>query len=441
MKVLFETAVFFEKLMRGEVRAAHNILDKADNMDRSGIMQMKNEAFLNLIKQIFENSSYYKNILLSHGYDISSFKDISDIHKFPILTKDIIKSQVELIHCNNISPEECITRNSGGTTGEPMKIEVNTQAAINDLYFFYRGLNWMGYSPGSPMVRLSGGSLSGNNSPTLKNKIKKWVSNEYFLPAFDLNKGNALVYLDAIRSRGKTHLQGYVTSVYTLAAYAKELNYKGLQIKGAFTTAEQLTIDQAAFISEVFGCEVKGFFGCGEINSLGFQAKMNGNYIVPDEILHIETFKNPANGIENSFLLTSLYNYRTPLIRYLNGDAGKLVAGNKYTEIEELSGRTGDMFVKRDGSFISSAVAPHMIHISGITQKIKLYQFIQYDFDKIEFRFELFSEQITEEEFSYLRAIFAKWFGAECQVEFVCTADFINSGNGKHRLMINKISA
>jgi len=441
MKLLFETAVFFEKLMRGEVRAAHKLLDQADNMDRKGIEQLKNEAFLGLVKQLFENSNYYRDILLSHGYDLNTFKDINDIGKFPVLTKDIIKSKTALIHCNNIPAEECIVRNSGGTTGEPMKIEVNKQAAINDLYFFYRGLNWMGYSPGSPMVRLSGGSLSGNNSPTLKNRIKKFVSNEFFLPAFDLNKGNAMVYLDAIRSRGKTHLQGYVSSVYTLATYAKELNYKGLQIKGAFTTAEQLTKDQAAFIGDVFGCEVKGFFGCGEINSLGFQAKMNGNYIVPDEILHIETFKNPANNVENSFLLTSLYNYRTPLVRYLNGDAGKLVAGEKYTEIEELSGRTADMFVKKDGSYISSAVAPHMIHISGITQKIKLYQFIQHGIDQIEFRYELFDEPITTKEFDYLRTIFAKWFGQECHVEFVCTDQFIHSGNGKHRLMINKITA
>jgi phenylacetate-coenzyme A ligase PaaK-like adenylate-forming protein len=139
--------------------------------------------------------------------------------------------------------------------------------------------------------------------------------------------------------------------------------------------------------------------------------------------------------------LTSLYNYRTPLIRYLNGDAGKLIAGEKYTEIEELSGRTGDMFVKKDGSFISSAVAPHMIHISGITQKIKRYQFIQYDTDQIEFRYELFAEPITAGEFDYLKTIFSKWFGQECRVEIVCTGEFIQSGNGKHRLMINRIAS
>lgn len=357
MKLLFDTALFFEKLMKGEVRNAHKLLEKGENAGRNEIESLKNEAFLRLVKQVYEHSHYYKEILLAHGYSLNDFKDISDIKKFPLLTKDDIKTSREKILSDNIPYSDCITRNSGGTTGEPIKIEIEKQARIIDLYFYYRGLNWMGYSPGQPMVKFFGGSLGGNNSPTLKNKIKKWVSNELFMPAFSLQKDNARQYLDTIKSKGKTHIQGYVSSIYTLATYAKELNYKGLQIRGAFTTAEQLPIEQAAFISEVFKCDVKGFFGCAEVNCVGFQTKMGGAYVVPDEIVHIETIKHPDTGADNSFLLTSLYNYRTPLIRYLNGDIGILKQGKKYTEIEELSGRSADMFVKNDGSFISSILA------------------------------------------------------------------------------------
>jgi len=260
MKLLFDTAVFFEKLMNREVRVTHRLLEKGNNSDSNQVAVLKNEAFLKLVQQVFGYSHYYRDILLAHGYDVKSFKDISDIKKFPPLTKDNIKTFREKIMSVNIDPSDCITRNSGGTTGEPIKMEIDKQARINDLYFYYRGLNWMGYSPGQPMVKFFGGSLGGNNSPTLKNKIKKWVSNELFMPAFSLEKDNARHYLDTIKAKGKTHIQGYVSSIYSLAVYAKELNYKGLQIKGAFTTAEQLPIEQAAFISDVFGCDVKGFF-------------------------------------------------------------------------------------------------------------------------------------------------------------------------------------
>ena len=439
MKLLFDTALFFEKLMKGEVRNAHRLLERGDNADKNGIEILKNEAFLKLVKQVYENSHYYKDILLAHGYTLHDFKDISDIKKFPLLTKDNIKSFREKILSVNIPHSDCITRNSGGTTGEPIKIEIDLQARINDLYFYYRGLNWMGYSPGQPMVKFFGGSLGGNNSPTLKNKIKKWVSNELFMPAFSLQKDNAVQYLDTIKAKGKTHIQGYVSSIYTLATYAKELNYKGLQIKGAFTTAEQLPIEQAAFISEVFDCEVKGFFGCAEVNCVGFQTKMGGAYVVPDEIVHIETIKNPDTGMDNSFLLTSLYNYRTPLIRYLNGDTGILKQGKKYTEIEELSGRSADMFVKNDGSFISSILATQTMQITGLTEKIKKYQLIQEKPNEIAFRYEPFSNDLNNDERTHLINVFQKRLGTEFNINLIKTSDFIKSGSGKHRLMINDL--
>ncbi len=439
MKLLFDTALFFEKLMKGEVRHAHSLLEKADNADRNGIETMKNEAFINLVKQVFENSHYYRDILLEHGYTTNDFKDISDIKKFPLLTKDEIKTFREKLLSVNIPESDCITRNSGGTTGEPIKIDINKQARINDLYFYYRGMNWMGYSPGQPMVKFFGGSLGGNNSPTLKNKIKKWVSNELFMAAFSLQKDNALQYLDTIKSKGKTHIQGYVSSIYTLATYAKELNYKGLQIKGAFTTAEQLPLDQAAFISDVFKCDVKGFFGCAEVNCLGFQTEMGGSYIVPDEIVHLENTKHPQSGMENSFLITSLYNYRTPLIRYLNGDTGILKQGKKYTEIEELSGRSADMFIKKDGSFVSSILATQTMQITGLTEKIKRYQLIQQQSAEIEFRYEPFSNDLNESEQTQLIKVFQKRLGEEFQINLVKTPEFLKSGSGKHRLMVNNI--
>lgn len=440
MKILFDTALFFEKMMKGEVRNALKLIEKGNAADKNGIAVLKNEAFLALVNQVYTNSPYYRQILQAHGYDVNTFKSIDDIKKFPQLTKDNIKSFRENILSLNIPPETCLTRNSGGTTGEPIKIEIDMQARINDLYFYYRGMNWMGYSPGEPMVKFFGGSLGGNNSPTLKNKIKKWVSNELFMPAFSLQKENALQYLDTIRAKGKTHIQGYVSTIYTLALYAKELNYKGLQIRGAFTTAEQLPVEQAAFISEVFKCDVKGFFGCAEVNCLGFQAKMNGPYIVPDEIVHLETIKHPESGIENSFLVTSLYNYRTPLIRYLNGDTGKLVQGAKYTEIEELSGRSADMFVKADGSYISSILATQTMQITGLTEKIKRYQLVQNDRSEIDFLYEPFDDELNEHDRKHLVAVFQKRLGEEFRINLKHTESFMKSGSGKHRLMVNNIS-
>ena len=439
-KLLFNAAVFTEKMRYKEVRQAISLLEKGNAASKNELEELKNKLFADLIQFIYNNNIFYKNVFNAHGLKPADFKTLSDITKLPLLTKTAIKENRKDLSTPSIPQKDVLARTSGGTTGEPIFIEVDRQARLYDLYAYYRGLHWMGWTPGESMVKFFGGSMGGNNSPTLKNKIKKIVSSELFLPAFDLKRDNAKVYLDAIKQRGKTFLQGYVSSIYTLAVYAKEYNYKGLKIQGAFTTAEQLPAEQAEFISEVFGCDVKGFYGCAEINCLGFQTKMNGPYIIPDELVHIENIKHPETNIDNSFLVTSLHNRKTPLLRYLNGDSG--ILGNsheKYTTINELHGRTADMFIKPDGSYISSILATQTMQITGLTHKVKRYQLVQDDKDHIIFYYEPFAEDLFDEELKKIVHMYNSRVGMEFKITSKKTDHFITSSAGKHRLMINKL--
>ncbi len=439
----FNAALFYEHLTNKEATKANQILDRADQLDRNGILQMKEEAFQDIIKHTLEYSSYYKEIAQQRGLTASDFKSIADLNKLPYLTKDIIKSRRNDIIVNNIPESECIKRTSGGTTGEPIYIEVDKQCRTNDLYFYYRGLRWMGWQPGYQMVKFFGGSLSGQNAPTLRNKIKKYLSGEVFLPAFNFNKDTALQYLDTVKAQGETFVQGYVSSIYNLAVLTKELNYKGLKIKGAFTTAEQLPDEQAQFVKEVLGCDVKAFYGCAEINCLGFQTIMGGRYISPDEIIHIESTQHPDLPLDNAFLLTSLFNKKTPLLRYLNGDNGTLGSHGKYSTIEELSGRSADMFRRKDGSLISSIVATQTMQITGLTHKVKKYQLWQTAIDKVEIPYLPFleSEPLSAEERKHIEAMYKKRLGDEFEVTMYLSDQFVQSASGKHRLMINKLNS
>lgn len=437
-KWLFDSATLVESLRNKEVSKTYNLLDKADSSNREERLCLANEAFVDLIQSIAVHSPYYKNLFDEYGLNTHDFKTVEDINKLPILTKDVIKSQRSQIVSSDPLALDYITRTSGGTTGEPIQIEVDKQCRINELYFYYRGLRWMGWKPGYPMVKFFGGSLSGNNSPTLKNKIKKYVSGELFLPAFNLNRSTALEYLDKIKGLGPCYLQGYVSSIYTLAILTREFNYKGLKILGAFTTAEQLPIEQAEFIKETFGCEVNGFYGCAEINCLGFQLETHGVYRTPEEIVLIENTEHPDLKISNAFLISSLYNKRMPLLRYLNGDSGNLEVKDDKTVISELSGRTADMFVSKTKGLISSIVATQTMQITGLTHKVKRYQLIQLSNDSIEFRYETFmGESLKPEELKKIIEMYNSRLGEEFLIKAIETDDFIKSSSGKHRLMVN----
>ena len=435
--LLYRSLNFYQRLTNAEHKNAFELMKKGELMSAGEMRELKNRAFLNLIKHAYTNIPFYKKKYAEHGVSENDIKSIDDIIKLPILTKDDIKSNYPTIVWGEITGDT-IYGTSGGTTGEPMKIYQDRRCYYMEYEALYRGMNWMGWKPGYGMVRLFGGSLGGR-SKNLKSYIRKKVTGTLYLPAFELTPANAKSYLDEIKNQGETFIQGYCSSIYDLALYIKKFNYTGLKIKGVFTTAEQLALEQAQLMKEIYQAPVKSFYGCGEINAVGFQLEENGHYLIPDEVNHVENYSN--NLSKYNLLLTSLYNYKMPMIRYLNGDAGIVVppekTGLSRHIISELQGRTSDMFIRPDGSYISSILATQTMHVSVVTHKIRKYQLFQTGPSTVNIIYVPFSEKLSVNEEQHIVAIYQKRIGSDFKITINENSDFIVSSSGKHRLMIN----
>ena len=438
-KFLYQSLEKYQHLTNSEQRHAFELMIKGDQMNTAEMGELRNHAFLNLIKHVYKNVPYYQKKYAEQGVSEKDIKSIEDINKLPILTKDDIKSNYPTIVWGEIT-KDTIYGTSGGTTGEPMKIYQNWTCYYMESEALSRGMKWMGWKPGYGMVRLFGGSLAGR-SKNLKSYVRTKVKGTVYLPAFELTPANARNYLDEIKQQGETFIQGYCSSIYDLALYVRKFNYKGLKIKGIFTTAEQLAIEQADVMREVYQAPVKSFYGCGEINAVGFQLEENGHYLIPDEVNCVENYSNQFSPY--NLLLTSLYNYKMPMIRYLNGDAGIVLPPSKtgFTRhiISELQGRTSDMFLRPDGSYISSIVATQTMQVSGLTHKIRKYQLIQTAPTTVVINYVPFNEKLSVEEEQHIQSIYQKRIGEEFTIVIKESDEFIISSSGKHRLMINQI--
>ena len=58
---------------------------------KDAINEYKNEQFIKILKHAYFTTNYYRNIIDEHGYNISSFQNLDDIKKHPILTKEDIR--------------------------------------------------------------------------------------------------------------------------------------------------------------------------------------------------------------------------------------------------------------------------------------------------------------------------------------------------------------
>jgi phenylacetate-CoA ligase len=257
-----------------------------------------------------------------------------------------------------------------------------------------------------------------------------------FMPAFELTRNNARQYLDILIKTPGTFVLGYVSAVYELANHALDLNVNDIRLGGAFVTAEQLPSEWAAVIAKAFNCEAKAFYGCGEINSLGFQLKQDGPYRIPDFNANIETVE--MGSITDALAITSLHNYGKPLIRYVNGDTGivkpaSLESGG-FSTIEKLHGRSADFFKRANGEIVSPIIGTYSIQFTRIP--VKKWQYVQKTVKDIEFRYQLLNEELTPAERQSIVDIFTRHLDSDVNIHFINTSDFILTPNGKHRLVV-----
>jgi phenylacetate-CoA ligase len=420
------------KLLYPEVREAISFLNFMDKLNVKDYQAYQNKILSEQIKYVFENVPYYTNLFNEHGISPSMVQNKDDLKIIPILTKELVRNNAKELVSRQLKNYHIVKRRSGGTTGEPIEALIDKRCQAIETYSFLKGLEAMGYNPEWKMILLWGGSLGLEKKESLKSKLRNWALNSYLVPAFDINRKNAGEYLKKINKLGDSCIRGYASGIYNLACYKLQLGIDLHHIKLIITTSEQLEESWKNTIKQAFNCEVKSYYGCSEIESLGYQINENGTYLIPDEVNIIE-----QDSENNSLIISSLHNKVKPFLRYLNGDYGIIRANSIYDtrkdEIVELSGRTDDWLFKINGERISGRLGAKLISVADVS--VKRFQLIQYNTSHIEFRYENFNKEITEEEKLRISKAIEYLFG-KIKLTINQSDQFILSKNNKFRITI-----
>jgi len=444
MKFAYPIAIKIDSILDSRVNEALKILNFGENATLLQLQEFRLQALLNLIEYSYSFVPYYRDLFNQIGLKPKDFTEIKDIQRIPVLTKNDIRHAGKRLQSTEIEKMDYLITRSGGTTGEPIASYVGRRARALATYAARRGQMWMGWKPGVRVVTLFGGSLGKSSKTTLRARLRDYALGTDFLPAFELTKENVEDYHKVIRKNSPCIIKGYASALYNLALFTEEINYIPSKILYVFSTAEYLPDKWAKKIAAVFNCPVKSYYGCGEINSLGFQVEQSGPYIVPDEHVIVESksqHEDEKVDCDHSLLITSLFNYAQPLIRYQVGDIGQVsqpgLLHPTRTTITNLVGRTSDMFVKEDGTLVSPSLAPHLV--SKINLSVRKYQFIQNKINEIEFLYDPLNGDISELEKRDIEEILKLIFSESMAIKFKKTSNFVLSPNQKMRLVISKI--
>jgi phenylacetate-CoA ligase len=302
-----------------------------------------------------------------------------------------------------------------------------------------RGLEWGGLSFEEPRVRLFGGSL-GLGRPRLASRLGKLLRSDVFVPAFELRQDTVRAHVAEIRKSGCRFLIGYASAIYRLALLCEEVG-EPLRFTAVFPTAELLLPEWEKAIRQAFRCAVLPYYGCGEVIALGFHPGDGRAYSIPEEHAVIEVTADGEPGAlagDGRFLITDLDNWAMPLLRYQNGDAGKISGPDggqlPYSRIDRLDGRYNSFLMTDKGELISGVIGTHIFR--EITS-VEAYQIVQEEPRRIVIRV-VEKSQFTEADEKFVVELFTRFLGKGMRIGVEKVASIPISRSGKAVFVINR---
>lgn len=404
----------------------------------------QHESLSALMRHCYDHVPYYRDLMGARNLRPEDFQSINDLAKLPYLTRETIREQGARLRADNYPDHFCQFRRSGGTTGEPIRVAVDERGRAFEVAAYLRGLEWMNYQLGNPLVGLFGGSLGLKAKPSVRDKIRDILLNARFLPAFELNQENVNSYVETIRQAKCGVLVGYASAMMNLVEYMSRSGLQGSPLKSVICTADHLPLEWRTRIGQVLDAPVFCYYGCGEVNSIAYECSGVDGYIVSEECVILEVavsddstkFQDEGRG---AACVTTLFNYAMPLIRYLNGDALELdrsQCGGGRLRIAKLDGRVPDQLTATDGHMVSGILPSHLMFKSGLP--IWKYQIVQIERNKIIFHYlmsdgNVFTPLMRET----LTDVLRRYLGENMKISFVL-GEFEVPPSGKHRFVINR---
>jgi phenylacetate-CoA ligase len=415
---------------------------ESQHWDRAKLLEYRDAKVREIVSHCYENVPYYARVMRERGLHPREFSCAADLRKLPVLTKADLRAHAEDLLARNVPSKAISWTRTGGTTGEPLRVAKDRACSAWENFCYERGVAWGGLPVDVPRIIFVGGSL-GIDRARWTARFNEWLRRDLTLAAFELRADTAPAYFEAIRRSRLRHVVGYTSAIYRLAVLAEQFA-PDVTFDAVFPTAEVVLPEWVDVIRRRFKCDVLPFYGCGEINGIGYSPPPGDSYAVSEDHCVVEIERDGAvaeGGIgEGKFIVTSLVNRAMPLLRYVTGDAGCVGPPSgalPFARITRLDGRYNSLLMTDSGDLISGALAPHIFR--HLTMSVESYRIIQREPLRVVIEIVPRGDNFTRTDEDLLRRLFVQHLGRRMQVDINTVAAIPRRPSGKTVFVINEL--
>ena len=410
---------FNGKPIRSHYDDISRILNKPNSGKKAQLQHLEN-----LLGFVVKNSSYYSDFV-NRG-----------IESFPVVNKNILRENSDSIKVEqNLIPWQkgaIHIQRTSGSTGIPLAVPQDTRKRnrrIAELKYFG---TIAGFKSHEKLAQLRIWTKWQN-----KSKTQSFRENIFAVDCSKIDDKMLSDLCSLIKRKQISVIWGYASWYDKLIEFVKRNSIKLPSLKVVIAGSEMLQPDTRRELNQILNCNVFSRYSNEEQGILGQDRGDDEQYYLNHASYYFEFLKLDSNekakpGEICRIVITDLFNYAFPMIRYDTGDTGVFnYDANGFPVLTKIYGRLLDLVYDTKGT------AVHPMSLARILKNydgINLWQFIQKNQNTYELKLNL-SSGIDLSDCTYqLKEI----FGDESQIDITLVNNIPVLSSGKRKPVMNE---
>jgi phenylacetate-CoA ligase len=339
------------------IRLMHQ-LEKTQWLPAETMSKHQHKQLVALAKHTDKYSVHFHKRLAAANLTPDDLSTPEGLRKLPVMSRRELQSAEDDIFCSMI-PQAHAPVNvhcSSGSTGEPVNVR---RTAINNLFYQATNLRenlWQqrDFTGTYAVIRA--------NMPDGIKEMKNWGKPySWFFKTGPVYLKNVTTDIDEqvewLRQIDPDYLLTYPNNLTALLQKFEQRGLKLPRLREIRSVAETLSDELRDYARKVFNVEIADTYSSEEVGTIALQCPVSGLYHIMSECLIVEILDEKDNpcwpGQIGRVVVTDLYNFATPLIRYDLNDYAKVSedcsCGRGLKTLKRIIGRSRNMVLLPDG--------------------------------------------------------------------------------------------
>jgi phenylacetate-CoA ligase len=435
---------FFDGVVKGRQTMAHlRAAEESQWWDRARLEAFQVQALRELLHYAQRTCPHYAEAWAAADLDPLAVHELADLARWPLITRDTIRQN--RLRMRTTVPLKLMAKATGGSSGEPLQFDLDSGSNDRRTAMMFRGYGWAGGAPGTKQLFVWGSHVG--NVPAWKRwktALHHRFDRHLIVSCFEFTPERMRRHVARWNRYRPDVVVAYTNPLYELARYCQEAGVRPVPPKSIIVGAEKLHEFQREVIQQVFQAPVFETYGSREFMLIGAECEHHTGLHLSLENLYVEIVDDDGRptppGEEGNVVVTDLFNYGMPFVRYVNGDravAGfpMCPCGRGLPLLTKVVGRQLDTLTMPDGRKVPGEFFPHLIKEFPCVRR---FQVVQDAPDRITLKL-IVEGGFTLADRELLLQEIRRGAGPSVHINFELVPDIPLTKSGKHRVVVHAV--